>query len=107
MKTTTSSSAELRILQRYGDHIEGLVEAWGSATLEERHQLLSMMLDAVYVDMTQGLVIGLKPKPEFLPLFNLDEPVTTGDSELVTGGMEQSRTIPRTQADCVAGGVVS
>ena len=45
-----------------------------------------------YVDMTQGLVLGLKPKPEFLPLFNLGEPVTTGDSELVTGGMEQSRT---------------
>ena len=65
---------------------EGLVEACGAATLEERHQLLTMMLDAVYVDMTQGLVLGLKPKPEFLPLFNLGEPVTTGDSELVTGG---------------------
>ena len=75
---------------RYGDHIEGLVEAWGAATLEERHQLLTMMLDAVYVDMNQGLVLGLKPKPEFLPLFNLGEPVTIGDSELVTGGMEQS-----------------
>ena len=74
---------------RYGDHIEGLL-AWGAATLEERHQLLSMMLDGVYVDMVQGLVLGLKPKPEFLPLFNLGEPVTTGDSELVTGGMEQS-----------------
>jgi len=45
-----------------------------------------MMLDAVYVGMNQGLVPGLKPKPEFLPLFNLGEPVTTGDSELVTGG---------------------
>ena len=45
-----------------------------------------------YVDMTQGLVLGLKPKPEFLPLFNLGEPVTTGDSELVTGGMEQTPT---------------
>jgi hypothetical protein len=48
------------------------------------------MLDGVYVDMAQGLVLGLKPKPEFLPLFNLGEPVTTGDSELVIGGMEQS-----------------
>ena len=48
--------------------------------------MLSMMLDGVYVDMAQGLVLGLKPKPEFLPLFNLGEPVTTGDSELVTGG---------------------
>ena len=65
---------------RYGDHIEGLVEAWGAATLEERHQLLSMMLDAVFVDMAQGLVLDLKPKPEFLPLFNLGEPVTTGDA---------------------------
>ena len=50
------------------------------------------MLDAVYVDMARGLVLGLKPKPEFLPLFNLGERVTTGDSELVTGGMEQSPT---------------
>jgi len=48
--------------------------------------LLSLILDAVYVDMGQGLVLGLKPKPEFLPLFNLGEPVTTGDSVLVTGG---------------------
>ncbi len=69
---------------------EGLVEACGAATLEERHQLLTMMLDAVYVDMTRGLVLGIKPKPEFLPLFTLGEPVTTGDAELVTGGMEQS-----------------
>ena len=61
-------------------------EAWSAATLEKRHQLLIMMLDAVYVDMAQGLVLGLKPKPEFLPLFNLGEPVTIGDSELVTGG---------------------
>ena len=48
------------------------------------------MLDDVYVDMVQGLVLGLKP--EFLPLFNLGEPVTTGDSELVTEGMEQTPT---------------
>ena len=29
---------------------------------------------------SQGVVLGLKPKPEFLPLFNLGEPVTTGDA---------------------------
>jgi len=67
-----------------------MLEDWSETTLEEHHQLLIMMLDAVYVDMAQGLVPGLKPKPEFLPLFNLGEPVTIGDSELVTGGMEQS-----------------
>ena len=42
--------------------------------------------------MTLGLVLGIKPKPEFLPLFNLGEPVTTGDAELVTG--EWSRLQP-------------
>jgi hypothetical protein len=47
-----------------------------------------MMLDAVYVEMAQGLVLGFKPKPEFLLLFNLGEPVTTGNSALVTGGVE-------------------
>ena len=49
--------------------------------------MLSIMLDGVYADMVQGLVLGIKPKPEFLPLFNLGEPVTTGDLELVTGGI--------------------
>ena len=63
--------------------------------------MLSMMLDAVYVDMAQGLLLGLKPKPEFLPLFNLGEPVTTGDSELVTGRMEQSRTTTETRVGSV------
>jgi len=60
----------------------------GPATLEESHQLLSMMLDGGYIDLVQGLVLGLKS--EFLPIFNLSEPVTTGDSELAIGGMEQS-----------------
>ena len=68
------------------------MEAWGTATLEESHQLLSIMLDGVYVDMVQGLVFDLKPKTEFLPIFDLGEPVTTGDSELVTEGMEQTPT---------------
>ena len=61
--------------------------------------MLSIMLDDVYVDMVQGLVLGLKP--EFLSLFNLGEPVTTGDSELVTGRMEQSRTTTETRVGSV------
>ena len=32
------------------------------------------------VDMAHGLVLRLRHKPEFLPLFNLGEPVTTGDA---------------------------
>ena len=66
-----------------GDHIESWFGAWAAG--QNRHQLLTMMLDAVYVDMTQGFVLGLKLKPAFLPLFNLGKPVTTGNAELVTG----------------------
>ena len=65
-------------LIQLGDHIEGLVEAWAEATKEERHQLCCMMLDGVYVDMQAGKIAGLKPKPEFLPLFSLKEPVKAG-----------------------------
>jgi copper(I)-binding protein len=62
-----------------------------------------MMLDAVYVDMKSGEMVGVKPKPEFLPLFNLREPVKSGEVVLVTGTFEQSRTIPRTRAGYSSG----
>ncbi len=77
-------------LGQLGDHIEGFIGAWTMATKEERHQLITMMLDAVYVDMKTGEVVGVKPKPEFLPLFNLREPVKSGETILVTRGFEQS-----------------
>ncbi len=76
-------------LVQLGDHVEGLVEAWHRATKEERHQLLTMMLDAVYVDVNAGLVVGLKPKPAFLPLFNLKEPIRAREVLLVTGDPER------------------
>ena len=64
----------------------------GLATKEERHQLLTMMLAAVYVDMKVGEVVGIEPKPEFLPLFNLKEPVRAGEKVLVTGDPDRIRT---------------
>ena len=79
-------------LVQLGDHVEGLVEAWAEATSEERHQLLKVMLDAVYVDMQTGKVVGIKPKPEFLPLFNLKEPVRAGEVVLVVGDPDGTRT---------------
>lgn len=82
-------------LIQLGDHIEGLVEAWAAATKEERHQLISMMLDTVYVDMEAGKIAGVKPKPEFLPLFNLKEPVRAGEINLVTGGFKSTPSPPQ------------
>jgi hypothetical protein len=37
-----------------------------------------MALEAVYIDMESGKVVAIKPKPAFLPLFNLEEPATAG-----------------------------
>ena len=86
--TAVQSPVDAQLVQ-LGDHIEGLIEAWTMATKEERHQLLTMMIGAVYVDMKNAEVVGVKPKPEFLPLFNLKEPVKSGDSVLVTVGLDQ------------------
>ena len=67
-----------------GDNVEGVVDAWEIATKEERREMLQMMLDAVYIDMTTKEVVGLKPKAAFLPLFNLGEPVKAGEVVLAT-----------------------
>ena len=96
--TAVQSPVDAQLFQ-LGDHVEGLIAAWTLATKSERHQLLTMMLDAVYVDMKNAEVVGVKPKPEFLPLFNLKEPVKSGKAVLVTRGFEQSRSPPATRAD--------
>lgn len=89
-------------LIQLGDHIEGLIEAWTLATNEERHQLLTMMLDAVYVDMQLGTIEGVKPKPEFLPLFNLAEPVRAGETVLVTALLDSPPSPPIPMIDAPA-----
>ena len=81
-----------RVLE-LGDHVEGMVVAWQEATKEERRDMLRLMLDAVYVDMPTGKVVGLRPKPAFLPLFSLEKPVQAGEMVLVTGDPEGIRTL--------------
>ncbi|MCH8348670.1 MAG: recombinase family protein, partial [Chloroflexi bacterium] len=95
--TAVQSPVDAQLVQ-LGDHIEGLIEAWTMATKEERHQLLTMMLDAVYVDMKNAEVVGIKPRSEFLPLFNLKEPVKSGEADLVITGFKQGRSIPEIRA---------
>ena len=72
--------SEGQAVVQLGDNVEGLVLAWQGATKEERHQMLRLMLDAVYVDVNEKTVVGLQPKPPFLPLFNLEEPVQAGQT---------------------------
>ena len=78
-------AAETQRVVMLGDHVEGVVAAWGSASTEERRDMLRMMLEAVYVDVANGMITCLKPKPNFLPLFRLDEAVETTAGVLVAG----------------------
>jgi len=53
-----------------GEFLEGLGSIWDIATMEEKHKLLSVCLDAVYVDIgASRAIVGLQPKPTFYHLF--------------------------------------
>lgn len=43
------------------------------ATEIERRNMLLPMVEAVYIDVSAKKVMGVRPKPAFLPLFNLSD----------------------------------
>jgi len=55
-----------------GKLIQYLPRLWDGANLEERRKLLLSMLDAVYVDAKEEKrIVGIKPKPAFMPVFQV------------------------------------
>ena len=53
-----------------GELLESLGLIWEKATLEEKHRLLTGMLEAIYVDLAASRsIVGIQPKPPFYPLF--------------------------------------
>ena len=67
----------------------------------ERRDLVRLVLAKVEIDLRTGGAEGLIPKPAFLPLFRLEEPVTAGPTILVAGDPEGIRT-PDLHRDRVA-----
>jgi site-specific DNA recombinase len=54
-----------------GKLLENLGTIWQGATLEEKHKLLSLMLEAVYVDLVASRsIVGIQARPAFYPIFN-------------------------------------
>jgi hypothetical protein len=54
-----------------GEMLENLGVIWERATLDEKHRLLRMMLEAVYVDLAASRsIVGIQPKGPFYPLFD-------------------------------------
>ena len=44
---------------------------WSGANLDERRKLLLTMLDAVYVDSKENMIVAIKPKAPFKPVFEV------------------------------------
>jgi DNA invertase Pin-like site-specific DNA recombinase len=76
-----------------GKLLENLGTIWQGAILEEKHKLLSLMLEAVYVDLAASRsIVGIQPKPVFYPLFNALEN-QTGNNITVFHGKKIEPTI--------------
>lgn len=57
-------------ITKAGELIENLGNIWRDSTLGEKHKLLTIMLDAVYVDLLNSRsIVGILPKPTFYRLF--------------------------------------
>jgi DNA invertase Pin-like site-specific DNA recombinase len=53
-----------------GELLESLGLIWQKTTIEEKHKLLTGMLEAVYIDLAASRsIVGIQPKPAFYPLF--------------------------------------
>ena len=54
-----------------GKLISELPKLWSGASLEERRKLLLTMLDAVFVDSKENMIVAIKPKAPFKPVFGV------------------------------------
>ena len=68
-----------------GKLLEHLPQLWEEANLTERRQLRLTMLDAIYVDtMDEKSVVAIRPKPAFMPLFEISTTREGSDVVLFT-----------------------
>ena len=61
---------EVDLAVEAGALLDQVQDLWAEATLGERHELLSGMIDAVFIDLRSRQVVGLRPKAPFLQVFS-------------------------------------
>ncbi len=93
---------EVQATEEAGKLLQDLPRLWSLANLGEQRKLLVSMLDAVYIDTKNNLIVAVKPKPPFKPVFQvaasregsdiriLNEPIEGSSLFLVETG--ESRT---------------
>ena len=107
MEMETLVVPEASAAEQAGKLILDLSRLWSEANLEERRKLLLTMLDAVYIDAKNNLIVAIRPKPPFRPVFQVaasregtgirivNEPLESSSLFLVETG--ESRTSPETR----------
>ena len=64
----------LDAVEEAGKLLEDLPRLWKRADLGERRKILTLMLEAVYVECKEEKrIVGIKPKPAFRPIFEIAE----------------------------------
>jgi site-specific DNA recombinase len=93
---------EVQTSEEAGNLLRDLPRLWSLANLDEQRKLLVSILDAVYIDTRHNLVVAVKPKPPFIPVFRvaaskdgsevriINEPLKDSSLFLVETGENQS-----------------
>ena len=66
-----------------GKLLQDLPKLWSKANLTEKHQLLTIMLDAVYMDTSRNVIVAIKPKPPFNPVFQVAASRNNADIRII------------------------
>jgi hypothetical protein len=56
-----------------GEHLPGMAALWDVATVEERYEMVTIILEpgGLYYDLENKIVAALKPRPAFLPVLRM------------------------------------
>ncbi|MCH7972225.1 MAG: recombinase family protein, partial [Chloroflexi bacterium] len=66
---------EVDAAKEAGRLLADMPRLWAGATLQERHQLLTTILDAVYIDMKdKKSIVSVKAKPAFQAVLGMATP---------------------------------
>ena len=81
---------EIHSAEQAGKLLQDLPTLWSLANLEEQRRLLVSMLDAVYIDTKNNLIVAVKPKPPFKPVFQVAASREGSDIRILNEPLEGS-----------------
>ncbi len=56
-----------------GEHLPGMAALWDVATVEERYEMVTIILEpgGLYYDLENKIIAAIKPRPAFLPVLRM------------------------------------